>query len=108
MERPNINDSKYYDSVDHTQKQYFFRDQFDDDTQKYIDQLEAEKKELIEENKQLKENIYIPYQGCPVCQGEGQILADGFTSNVYQVCPCCKGDRKILMYLQNRSDQLNK
>ena len=38
-ERPDKNDEKYYDSVDHTNKQYFFRDQFDDDTQKYIDHL---------------------------------------------------------------------
>lgn len=35
------------------------------------------------------------WQCCPVCNGNGQILADGFTSMVYQQCPTCAGNRII-------------
>ena len=41
----------------------------------------------------------IPYQCCPVCNGNGQTVADGFTSNVYQVCKVCNGARIIPMHL---------
>ena len=35
------------------------------------------------------------WQRCPVCDGNGQILADGFISSVYQTCPTCSGQRII-------------
>lgn len=39
----------------------------------------------------------IPYQCCPVCNGHGRVLADGFTSNVYQMCKVCNGAMIIPM-----------
>jgi hypothetical protein len=41
--------------------------------------------------------IWIPYQVCPICNGQGRIVADGFTSSVYQDCPTCNGLRIIMM-----------
>ena len=35
------------------------------------------------------------WQCCPVCDGNGQILADGFISSIYQQCPTCSGQRMI-------------
>ena len=40
----------------------------------------------------------MPFQRCPICNGSGQIPADGFTSSVYQQCPTCNGQRIIPMY----------
>ena len=41
----------------------------------------------------------VPYQCCPVCNGTGQVLADGFTSAVYQPCKVCNGAMIIPMYI---------
>jgi hypothetical protein len=39
----------------------------------------------------------IPYQICPICNGQGRVVADGFTSSVYQVCDVCNGMKIIPM-----------
>jgi DnaJ-class molecular chaperone len=41
----------------------------------------------------------VPYQCCPLCNGNGQTVADGFTSNVYQLCKVCNGARIIPMHI---------
>ena len=41
----------------------------------------------------------VPYQCCPLCNGNGQTVADGFTSNVYQTCKVCNGARIISMHI---------
>ncbi len=41
----------------------------------------------------------VPYQCCPVCNGTGQTIADGFTSNVYQTCKVCNGAMIIPMHI---------
>lgn len=33
----------------------------------------------------------VPYQCCPVCNGAGQTIADGFTTGVFQTCKVCNG-----------------
>ena len=41
----------------------------------------------------------VPYQCCPLCNGNGQTVADGFTSSVYQTCKVCNGVRIIPMHI---------
>lgn len=41
----------------------------------------------------------VPYQYCPLCNGNGQTVADGFTSSVYQTCKVCNGARIIPMHI---------
>lgn len=41
----------------------------------------------------------VPYQCCPVCNGKGEVLADGFTNSVYQTCKVCAGAMIIPMYI---------
>ena len=41
----------------------------------------------------------VPYQCCPVCNGTGKTVADGFTSSVYQTCKVCNGARIIPMHI---------
>lgn len=41
----------------------------------------------------------VPYQCCPVCNGTGKTLADGFTSSVYQTCKVCNGAMIIPMHI---------
>jgi len=41
----------------------------------------------------------VPYQCCPLCNGNGQTVADGFTSSVYQTCKVCKGAMIIPMHI---------
>lgn len=41
----------------------------------------------------------IPYQRCPVCNGAGRTVADGFTSAVYQTCKACNGAMIIPMHI---------
>jgi hypothetical protein len=41
----------------------------------------------------------VPYQCCPVCNGTGQVVADGYTSAVYQPCKVCNGARIIPMHV---------
>jgi len=33
------------------------------------------------------------WQKCPICNGEGRILATGYTSSIYNICPTCHGQR---------------
>lgn len=35
------------------------------------------------------------WQKCPICDGEGRVTSNGFTSSVHQVCPVCKGAKII-------------
>ena len=44
----------------------------------------------------------VPYQCCPVCNGTGNVLADGFISSVYQTCKVCNGAMIIPMHSQER------
>ncbi len=41
----------------------------------------------------------VPYQCCPVCNGTGKTVADGFTSCVYQTCKVCNGAMIIPMHI---------
>lgn len=41
----------------------------------------------------------VPYQCCPLCNGNGQTVADGFTSSVYQTCKVCNGAKIIPMHI---------
>lgn len=41
----------------------------------------------------------VPYQCCPVCNGTGKTVADGFTSAVYQTCKVCNGAMIIPMHI---------
>jgi hypothetical protein len=41
----------------------------------------------------------VPYQCCPVCNGAGKTVADGFTSSVYQTCKVCNGAMIIPMHI---------
>lgn len=41
----------------------------------------------------------VPYQCCPVCNGTGKVIADGFTSAVFQTCRVCNGAMIIPMYV---------
>jgi DnaJ-class molecular chaperone len=41
----------------------------------------------------------VPYQCCPLCNGTGRTVADGFTSSVYQTCKVCNGARIIPMHI---------
>jgi hypothetical protein len=41
----------------------------------------------------------VPYQCCPVCNGNGKTVADGFTSSVYQTCKVCLGAMIIPMHV---------
>jgi len=47
----------------------------------------------------------IPYQVCPLCNGNGKVLADGFTSNVYATCPVCNDQRIIPMHVNQLKDK---
>lgn len=39
----------------------------------------------------------IPYQKCPVCDGNGQVFAGGTTSILYKTCDVCNGAKIIPM-----------
>lgn len=41
----------------------------------------------------------VPYQCCPICNGTGKTVADGFTSSVYQTCKVCNGAMIIPMHI---------
>ena len=41
----------------------------------------------------------VPYQCCPVCNGDGKTLANGFTSSVYEICKVCNGGMIIPMHI---------
>lgn len=39
--------------------------------------------------------IFGEWQSCPICNGYGKVIADGYTSSVYSDCPVCNGTRLI-------------
>ena len=41
----------------------------------------------------------VPYQCCPVCNGIGETVADGFTSAMYQTCKVCLGEMIIPIHI---------
>lgn len=41
----------------------------------------------------------VPYQCCPLCNGAGTTVADGFTSSVYKICRVCNGAGIIPMHI---------
>jgi len=41
----------------------------------------------------------LPYQACPICQGQGRTLSDGFTTNVFNTCTVCDGRKIIPMHV---------
>ena len=43
----------------------------------------------------------VPYQKCPLCDGSGETIADGFINGVTQTCKVCKGERIIPMATLN-------
>lgn len=43
--------------------------------------------------------ITVPYQKCPVCDGTGKTVADGFLRDIYQTCKVCNGERIIPMHI---------
>ena len=51
-----------------------------------------------QQEKAPEQTEYIPYQCCPVCNGLGQVLADGFIRAVYQPCKVCHGAMIIPMH----------
>ncbi len=55
------------------------------------------------DNKEVEVKIdwsrFVPYQCCPVCNGSGIVLADGFISSVYQMCKVCNGNMIIPMHI---------
>lgn len=48
-----------------------------------------------EEINRLKSVNTVKYQYCPVCNGHGRVLADGFISAVYKTCEVCNGSKII-------------
>ena len=46
-----------------------------------------------------KQLFVVPYQTCPLCNGYGEILQDGFTSSVYKTCSICNGGKIIPMHI---------
>lgn len=57
---------------------------------------ELAKREAVRED---EKQDYVPYQGCPICDGAGRVIADGFTSSVYQTCTVCSGHKIIPMHV---------
>ena len=41
----------------------------------------------------------VPYQCCPLCNGTGKTVADGFTTSVYNICKVCNGAMIIPMHI---------
>jgi hypothetical protein len=52
-------------------------------------------RKLIEKDDKVEAVAFGEWQVCPICNGSGEILADGYTSSVYQQCPTCSGNRII-------------
>jgi len=46
----------------------------------------------------------VPYQACPICNGSGEIVADGFTSGIMQACSVCHGEKIIPMCVIKQED----
>ena len=63
--------------------------------------IEEQKDELTTEPDIVGNTVLaaVPYQCCPLCNGSGQTVADGFTSSVYQTCKVCNGARIIPMHI---------
>ena len=51
----------------------------------------------MNEDKEYKIYDCVPYQTCPVCNGSGKILNDGFIANSYRQCDVCNGTKIIPM-----------
>lgn len=47
----------------------------------------------------VQEHKAIPYQTCPVCNGQGRVTSNGATSNVFDVCSVCNGAKIIPMHI---------
>lgn len=60
---------------------------------------DKEKDDFIELMAKLhkEDSCFVPYQKCPLCDGTGQSLTDGFTS-IYDTCSVCKGIKIIPMF----------
>ena len=86
MKRPNKKDYNFNDSIDGV---LFAKHMID-----YADYLEQKLSEAEKQVKNIKDDALLataPYQCCPVCNGTGQTIADGFTSSVFQTCKVCNG-----------------
>ena len=59
---------------------------------------ETQPEKIVEWTDELLEALTVPYQCCPVCNGIGKVLADGFISNVYDTCKACHGAMVIPMH----------
>jgi len=46
----------------------------------------------------------IPFQCCPLCNGNGRVLAGGSSVNVYQTCTVCNGNKVIPMIAVNSAE----
>ena len=47
----------------------------------------------------------VPYQKCPLCDGIGQVLQDGFTNGFFKTCTTCttcSGSKIIPMHILNK------
>jgi len=62
--------------------------------------------QAIAEIKAAVANQAIPYQCCPVCNGSGQTIADGYTTSVYQTCKVCNGAMIIPMYIKEITEKI--
>ncbi len=66
--------------------------------------MTSEKKTKVKKTQKSQNYNYtvlttIPYQCCPVCNGTGKILGDGFTNSIYQTCKVCNGAMIIPMHV---------
>ena len=73
-----------------------------------VKQIESAIIEAEEHSKQRIDIIYkdkaittVPYQRCPVCNGEGRIPSQGYTSSCFDTCTVCNGKKIIPQLLTN-------
>lgn len=64
----------------------------DEDYKKHCDEIADA---VVSKNNSYTVLATVPYQCCPVCNGRGEVVADGFTSSVYQKCTVCDGQKII-------------
>lgn len=83
--------------------------EFQENTPFNLHEMDADSFSQLQDIKQkVKVLEVVPYQVCPLCNGSGNNLADGFTSAVYQPCKVCYGSRIIPMYIIERDKLSNK